>query len=129
MNQFDKDIALQPLGNSEFSLNIADTWQINVGPNGGYIAAILLHGMKQYLGHIQTRSFTCHFLSASVSGPATLSVHVEKEGRTLSTATSQLKQNGKTIAYAIATFANDRDVPEYNEIVMPDVLPPDEIDP
>jgi len=125
VNQFDQDIALKALGNAEFALEIADTWQINVGPNGGYIAAILLNGMKQFLGHIQTRSFTCHFLSASVPGEARLSVHIEKEGRTLSTVTSQLKQNGKTIAYAIATFSDDRNVPHFNDVSMPSVLPPE----
>lgn len=127
MNQFDKDIALHALGDSKFELFIADSWQINVGPNGGYIAAILLNGMKQYLGHIQTRSFTCHFLSASVSGHATLSVNVEKKGRTLSTATCQLMQNGKTIAYAIATFANDREAVNLNNVTMPAVPRPQEI--
>jgi len=127
LNQFDQDIALRPLGDFNFALYIADSWQINVGPNGGYIAAILLHGMKQYLGHIQTRSFTCHFLSASVAGPATLSVNVAKEGRTLSTATTQLKQNGKTIAFAIATFANDRAAPHLNDLSMPVVPPANEI--
>jgi len=124
VNSFDEDIRLVSLSETEFEVNIADSWKINVGPNGGYIAAILLHGMKQAIGEILTRSFTCHFLSASVPGPALLKVHIEKKGRTLSSVTSQLHQNGKSIAFAIATFANDLVAPAFNDIPMPQVKRP-----
>lgn len=128
--QFDRDIALTPTGDATYAIDIADTWNVNVGPNGGYIAAIMLNGMKIELGGRgrQTRSVTLHFLSASTPGPASLRVSVEKRGRTLSTATANLIQGDRTIAMAIATFAGTQDSFEFCDMTPPVVRPPHEID-
>lgn len=128
--QFDKDIALDPAGEGSYRIDIADTWNVNVGPNGGYIAAIMLNGMKLELGESghQTRSITLHYLSASTPGPASLRVSVEKRGRTLSTATANLIQGDRTIAMAIATFAGTQDSFEFSDITAPVVTAPDDID-
>ena len=127
MNSFDQDISLTRVSASEFQVQISDAWQVNVGPNGGYIAAILLHATKQRLVDTQVRSFNCHFLSASVPGPATVSVSLEKSGRTISTVTAKLRQADRTIALAVANFANSRDVFSHTEVNMPVVPAPDTI--
>jgi len=135
---FDRDISLTPVGldehgYSDYQANISDAWQVFVGPNGGYIAAIILNGMKMELATQQTaslfqiRSITYHFLSASIAGPARLKIQVEKLGRTLSSVTGKLIQNDKTIAIAIATFANARPAVEFSEFVMPDVPLPETV--
>ncbi len=125
MNQFDLDIALTPNGDNTFEVQISDSWQINVGPNGGYIAAILLNAIKTGIPGLSTRSFTCHFLSPSVAGPAQLELNVEKLGRTVSSATVRLCQKDKTIAVAIASMANARPQLQFNDIQMPQVAAPE----
>ena len=125
--QFDADIALTPTSKDRYQVNISDTWNVSLGPNGGYIAAMLLHGMKTHLGECQTRSITVHFLSASVPGPAELSVHVEKRGRLLSTCTAKLNQGERTIAQAIATFAPAREQHAFRDFEMPSVIAPQAI--
>lgn len=129
MNPFDRDISLTRISDDEFQAQISDQWQINVGPNGGYIAAIILNGLKQVVPNMQTRSITCHFLSASTPGPAKLKVDLRKAGRTLSTATAMLIQGDRTVAFGIATFANSRDTASLSELTMPRVPQPDEIPP
>lgn len=129
MTRFDLDIALTRTGAGRFETRIGDSWNVHIGPNGGYIAALILNGIKQELGNNgkQTRSITFHFLSASTPGPATLEVVPEKLGRTLSTATAKLVQGQRTIALAIATFADARPSVEFCDFKAPDVDPPEAI--
>lgn len=128
MSQFDKDIKLELLSGGLYRAIISDTWNVNVGPNGGYIGAIILNGMLNELGREhRTRSITFHFLSASVPGEATLQIETQKRGRTLSTMTGKLVQGDRTIAMAIATFAPDRDAIEFCNIDMPVVPAPDQL--
>lgn len=131
MHQLDDDIRLRPTGNGEYGVDISSRWQVNVGPNGGYIGAIMLAAMKQELGQDapHTRSITCHFLSPSVPGAAQLAVATDKRGRSLSTLTAQLSQGARTIAIAIATFGTPRDAGEFCDLSPPAAAPPDTIDP
>ena len=138
VHAFDRDIALTLTGkeneqSSTYQVNISDDWQVFVGPNGGYIAAIILNGMKIKLAAqknaspVQPRSITYHFLSASVAGQATLDVNLEKLGRTLTCVTAKLFQHGKTIAIALATFADTRPTVEFSDFKMPRVKAPENI--
>ncbi len=126
--QFDEDIALTHLSKGRYQVDISDAWNVTLGPNGGYIAAIILNGMKMAAGEIQTRSITFHFLSASVPGPAELEINVEKKGRLLTTCTARLIQGERTIALAIATFAPARESFEFCDLPMPVTTRPKEVD-
>ncbi|MEM7098861.1 MAG: thioesterase family protein [Pseudomonadota bacterium] len=128
MTQFDRDIAVTPIKEGRYSVAISDSWNVIVGPNGGYIAAIILNGMKTTLGDAQTRSVTFHFLSASVPGAAELFVSVEKKGRSLSTCSARLIQGERTIALALATFAPERSEFGFLDFEVPQVPPADEIE-
>ncbi|MBV1877603.1 MAG: thioesterase family protein [Pseudomonadales bacterium] len=124
MHPFDQNIELTRVDETNFEIDISPDWQINVGPNGGYIAAILLNacyqpGIKQTI-----RSFTSHFLSASKPGPATVVVFLAKPGRTVSSATAQLKQGDKIIAIALASFADTHTSLTHSERSMPEVTKP-----
>ena len=124
MARFEDDIS--PAGNG-YDVVISDQWNVHLGPNGGYIGAIILAGMKASLGTPPpTRSITLHFLSASSPGAARLDVTSEKVGRSLSTASARLVQGERTIAIAIATFGLPRDSTEFCDIEAPVVAPPDD---
>lgn len=131
MAQFDDDIRLARQAGGHYLADISDTWNVNVGPNGGYIAALILNGMKLDLGDepLHTRSVTFHFLSAAKPGAANLEVTKEKLGRTLSTLTARLMQGNRTIAMAIATFANARNFFGFSDLVAPQVPAPEAIAP
>jgi acyl-CoA thioesterase len=128
MTQFDRDIAVTKICEEHYSVTISETWNVIIGPNGGYIAAIILNGMKSELGNVQTRSITFHFLSASIPGDAELFVKVEKKGRSLSTCNARLVQGEKTIAVAIATFATKRSEFGFRDFEAPEVPFPEEIE-
>ena len=61
---FDRDISLSRNATStdkgaSYQVNISADWQVFVGPNGGYIAAIILNGMK-------TESQTMHIATFNI---------------------------------------------------------------
>ncbi len=126
--QFDRDIALEHLSGNRYQINISDNWNVTIGPNGGYIAAIILNGMKLSAGELQTRSITFHFLSASVPGPAELEINIEKQGRLLTSCTGRLIQGKRTIALAIATFAPARESFTFCDLTMPVTTRPEDVD-
>lgn len=128
MTRFDQDINVTPTSSGQYRVLISETWNVNVGPNGGYIGAIILNGMLNEIGHDQqTRSITFHFLSPSVPGDASLQIQIRKKGRTLSTVSATLAQGERTIAIAIATFAPSREAIEFQDVEMPTIAPPDQI--
>lgn len=129
MNQFDQDISLSKLSAGHYSVLIPDTWSVNVGPNGGYIGAVLLNSMLEELADKdrQVRSITFHFLTPPQSGPADLQVVTDKIGRSLATLTSRLIQQERVVAIALATFAPAREQLSFQDFKMPEVRAPEDV--
>ncbi|MDG2304276.1 MAG: thioesterase family protein [Candidatus Binatia bacterium] len=126
--RFDRDtsVTLNPAGS--FDARIDRAWWIVRGPNGGYIAAILVRAMQTAVAdHARTlRSLTVHYLRPPAEGPATVVTRIEREGRGLTTVTARLEQNGKLQALATAAFAKSRGGPKLAHAVMPEVAPPEQ---
>jgi acyl-CoA thioesterase len=77
----------------------------------------------------EARSLTCHFLRPPTEGDLRVDVTLERSGRTLSTLTAHIGQDGRDCVLAIAAFATD--VPEalpYAE-AAPEAPEPDLVDP
>jgi len=104
-----------------FSLDIDQSSFIARGPNGGYIAAVLLRALSQRVDDPRRapRSLTVHYPAPPTVGPATITTEVIRSGRSLLTASARLEQNGKPMANALAAFSpswpgvpwSDRDAP------------------
>lgn len=107
---FDDDTALEPSGEGRWSGRIDRGWWVQRGPNGGYVAAILLRGLGLAVGDPERhpRSFTIHYLESPDEGPVEVTASVERAGRGLTTATARLLQGGRTIGLAVAGFAKER---------------------
>ncbi|HEX8121440.1 MAG TPA: thioesterase family protein [Solirubrobacteraceae bacterium] len=124
---FDDDIALRRHEDGAYQGAIAAGWETPRGPLGGYVMAIVLHGMILATGDSarQPRSLTVHFLRPPHAGPVTVRPTVEREGRTLSTVTARLEQDGKLIALALGAFSTAWEAPVLPGAPMPDVEPAD----
>ena len=127
---FDTDIAVTPRGEGRFTASLSERWWVGGGPNGGYVAAIMLNAMSTVAGEGSPgqppRSLTVHFLSAPEVGPAEVEVTAEREGKTTSFFSARLIQGGEVQAKAMAVFSGDRDGIEFDNTEMPEVPPPDE---
>ena len=130
MTRFDTDTGLTLVSPGAFEGRIDPAWRIVRGANGGHIAAIVLRGMQMSIEPERTpRSLTVHFLRVPKEAPIRVETSVERSGRTMSTVTAHLVQEKKHVAVGIAAFALPRSGPEFSELLMPEVAPPEDLEP
>ena len=123
---FDADIALTEQDGALHGA-VAEGWDTPRGPLGGYVMAIVLNGMQMAVADParQPRSLTVHFLRPPHAGPVTVHPTIERTGRSLTTVTARLDQDGKRIALAIGAFSKPWESPLLDDAPMPEVDPPD----
>jgi acyl-CoA thioesterase len=129
---FDAETALRPGAEpGVFEGDISETWWIERGPNGGYIAVLLLRAMIETVADParRPRSLTIHFLESAAAGPCRVAVAVERAGRGVTTLSAHLTQGDRTCAIALAAFATPRASLTLSEAVPPPTLPPEESPP
>jgi acyl-CoA thioesterase len=128
---FERDTAVRALGpisrESEFAANVGVEWRAGRGPHGGYLAATILRAMTQSVDEPQRspRSLTVHYARAPKPGPVAVKTVMEREGRSLSTVSARMEQDGTLVALALAAFSVPWPGPELADIEMPEVAPPD----
>ena len=85
-SSFDADTALEPAGEGRWRGRIDGGWWVQRGPNGGYVAAIVLRGLQAAAGDPDRhpRSLTVHYLEPPEEGPVELVAAIERAGRGLS---------------------------------------------
>lgn len=134
--RFARDTAVRPLGGGRFAVRLDEAWWIVAGPNGGYVAALMLRAI---LAHLDTRSpsatgtgdparpprsLTVHFVRPPAAGDAIVAVTLERSGRGLSTLSARLEQDGRVCALALCACAGPYPAAaEYAERRAPEVLP------
>jgi hypothetical protein len=130
MTRFDTDTAVTQIEAGRYAASLDDGWWISTGPNGGYLAAVLMNALTAAVDDPERtcRSLTVHYLSQAVVGGATVDVVVERSGRSMTSLSAHLVQNDRVIATALAAFSTSRRGPEFLESVMPVVTPPEELD-
>jgi acyl-CoA thioesterase len=124
----DRDTALRPVGDGAFEGRIDDRWWTPRGPLGGYVMALVMRALELAVddGERQARSLTAHFLRSPQAGPVTIRPVVERAGRSLTTASARLEQDGALQALAIGAFSVPWPGPLLSEAPMPEVRPPGE---
>jgi acyl-CoA thioesterase len=127
--RFDVDTAVRAVAPGLFEARLDRGWWIRVGPNGGYVAAILLRALEAEvdLPSRAPRSLTLHYAEPAAEGAARIHVRVERSGRTASTLSARLEQDGRSRALALATFAEARPSLEFRDRRMPEVAPPERV--
>jgi acyl-coenzyme A thioesterase PaaI-like protein len=124
----DDDTALRQTADGEYEGAIVEHWWTPRGPLGGYVMAIVHRGMELAVDDPgrQPRSLNVYFLRPPHAGPITVRPVVERVGRSLTTASARLEQDGKLIALGVAAFSAPWPGPELSEAPMPTVAPPGE---
>jgi acyl-CoA thioesterase len=135
LTTFDRDTAVRELrrsagdghaGEVELAAEVSPDWRAGRGPHGGYIAAMLLRALIASVADQSRapRSLTIHYARAPQPGPVGILVRIERSGRSLSTLSARMEQEGKLIALALAAFSVPWSAPQVLELPMPEVAPP-----
>jgi acyl-CoA thioesterase len=129
---FDRDTAVELAGRdgdaATYAAEVSAGWRAGRGPHGGYIAAMLLRAMTEAVADAERapRSLTIHYLLAPHPGAVTIHTVNERTGRSLSSVSARLEQDGKPVALAVAAFSVPWSGPELTDVEMPRVEPPDD---
>jgi acyl-CoA thioesterase len=110
-----------------FAAEVAPDWRAGRGPHGGYLAAMLLRAMVESVADTERapRSLTIHYARAPEPGPVQITTTIERPGRSLSTLSARMQQDGKLIALALAAFSVPWGGPDISDVRMPAVEPAD----
>jgi len=135
---FDRDTAVRRLdapgfdaeraGKVSFAAEVSPDWRAGRGPHGGYLAAMLLRALIETVADPARapRSLTIHYARAPKPGPVAIDTVLERQGRSLSTLSARMEQEGSLMALVLAAFSVPWSAPEIAELEMPAVAPPDQ---
>src|SRR6476659_8419375 len=99
--KFSELTAVERTSTDTFDLDVEPSSFIVRGPNGGYLAAVLLRAMTTRIADLgddptrPVRSLTVHYARAPAAGPATVTTELVRVGRSLVTCSARLDQGGK----------------------------------
>lgn len=128
---FDRATAVTPLGPGAWAAQISSDWNAPLGANGGYMAAMVLRALEAEVADPErpARSITLHYLRPPQPGGVVIEATVERVGRNLSTLRARVVQDGRACILALAAFAGDFTEVQRFTAPMPDVAPPEAIEP
>jgi acyl-CoA thioesterase len=126
------DFVTEAIGPGHHRTRIDRGWWVGRGPNGGYIAALIVRAMEAELAapERQLRSLTVHYLRVPPEGEVDVQVTIERSGRALSTVSARMLDGDKLLALAVAAFSSEYpSAVDFDEAPMPDVTPPETMPP
>jgi acyl-CoA thioesterase len=126
--EFDRRTAVRPLGDGLYEAVVDERWNVVRGPHGGYIAAMMLRALVEELGDPGRvpRSLTIYYPAAPGPGPVSIRCTVERSGRTMSTVSARLEQEGAPQCLALAAFSGPWESGvEFDHTKFPDPPGPD----
>jgi acyl-CoA thioesterase len=113
-------------GEAVFDASVADGWKAGRGPHGGYLAAMLLRALTATVDDPARapRSLTIHYARAPQPGPVQIHTRLERAGRSLSTLSARMEQDGRLVALVLSAFSVPWTGQEIDDLPLPDVEPP-----
>ena len=112
-----------------YTATLSPEWEV-WGPNGGYVAAVLLRAALAHSGFPRAASMTCHFLSVGRFAPVDLTVRTLRRSTRAESVRVTMIQEGSLVAEALVWLVADGlDGLAHDVAAMPDVPPPEELRP
>lgn len=109
--RFATETSVEPTAPGTYTGYMHPSWWIATGPNGGYVAAVVLRAIVAQVDDParRPRTLTVQYLRPPAEGPVEISVVVERTGRTVSNVTARMVQDGRLLVLAMAALALDRE--------------------
>jgi acyl-CoA thioesterase len=142
--RFATETAVEQVSPGRYAAHMHPSWWIVNGPNGGYVAAVVLRAMVAEVADPprRPRTLTMHYLRAPAAGPVEVEVTVERTGRTVTNVSARLTQDGRLMGLALAALAVERAAPvafdetpglplaeDGSPLLLPEQITPAEVDP
>jgi acyl-CoA thioesterase len=130
-HKFDLDTALERRNESTFVGATNRDWWVERGPHGGFLAALMLRALRTTIDDPSrpVRSLTVHYIAPPTEGPIEVKTAIERVGKSRSSASARLEQDGDTKAIGLAAFSSAWESVEWDDGEMPWVTQPHKLDP
>jgi acyl-CoA thioesterase len=125
-SDFDRTTELVPVPDrpGEFTVLLDPGWSSLVGVHGGYMCALGVRGAELLAPDRAVRTLTTSFVRTGVVGPASLTVREVRSGRSFTTMTADLAQDGRLLLTSRMTLLVERPGVEWSAPVPPTLPPP-----
>jgi acyl-CoA thioesterase len=107
---FERAIALEPIGEGRLAATIQPGWDIRGNPHGGYLLALVAAAAGTVTAQDDPISVSATYLAPPEFGPADLTVEVARAGRRQSTVSVAVRQYGLERVRAVVTTGTLDDV-------------------
>lgn len=104
---FDVSTGVERVAEGRWTAEIDAGWFAPMGPNGGYLATVVLRALTEAVADDRRapRSLNLHYLRPPAAGPAEIAITVERTGRSLTSLSARLEQDGRLCVLALAAFS------------------------
>ncbi|MCC6226169.1 MAG: thioesterase family protein [Microthrixaceae bacterium] len=134
MSRFLTDTSVTRIDEGRYRAKVDRGWWIVVGPNGGYVAALMARAITAEIRHSEPddqakrlRSLTVHYLRPPAVGDVAIDVVVERRGRRVSAVTARMSQDDALLVVAVAAVGAPREAYAFSEIDPPSAPSPEEL--
>lgn len=104
---FDDDFRLTATDTEgTWSITLAERWNVGRNQNGGALLLAGAAGMREVSGHPDPLTVTAHYVAAGAAGDATVEAAAIKPGRTYSSCTAGLHQDGRERTRTVGAFGD-----------------------
>ncbi len=126
---FDRETAVVAVAEHRYEATLDRSWWVHRGPNGGYLAAIVMRAFEATVDDPgrSARSLTIHYAAPPGDGNLSIATRVERAGRSLTSCSARLEQDGQLVGLALAAFSAPRPGPEFCDRQPPRVPRPEEL--
>jgi len=104
-SRFELDTAVERAAEG-WGCDLRQRWHTGEGLNGGYLLAVMVRAMLGEAERPDPVTVTAHFLARPAAGPAKVRTEVVKRGRTFTTVTGVLLQDGRELIRTIGAFGD-----------------------
>lgn len=129
-HKFDLDTALERKSESTWLGATNRDWWVERGPHGGFLAALMLRALRSTVEDPSrpVRSLTVHYIAPPSEGAVEVRTAIERVGKSRTSASARLEQDGETKALALAAFSSAWESVEWAENAMPSVAAVGDLD-
>ncbi len=107
--ELDEDTALEARSPGVYAGTITGRWMVGMGPNGGYLAAIILRAVLAESPLPDPVTMTVHYLARPLEGPCEVTVTTLRVGRGHANFRAELVQEGEVRCASLVTVGRLRD--------------------
>lgn len=107
--ELDADTALRELGDGRYLAMVSERWEVGPGPNGGYLAALLLRAALEESSLPDPLTMTVHYLSRPETTSCEIDARALRVGRGHAFYRLELVQSGEVRCAALVTLGRLRE--------------------